>query len=537
MVNTMVAACDVDLAAQAPSASRPCSPATTRRAGPRDHRARGRARPRARRARCGEAAAGARACPCSASPVPAARASRSLTDELLRRFRLDQEDKLRIAVVAVDPTRRRGGGALLGDRIRMNPSHRRARCSSARWPPAAPPASCPRSLADVVARVQGGRLRPGRSSRRRASARATPRSCRCVDVSLYVMTPEFGAASQLEKIDMLDFADVVAINKFERRGAEDARRDVARQLVRNREAFGVVVGGRCRCSARARRASTTTASPRSTSTCATCSPSAGWPRARGGCRAVDRPDVDRTPTTVPPARARYLAEIAGTVRGYHARTAELADAARRRQQLDHRRRAARRAPRGAWRPSSRAPTRAADAERRRRDPRRRSRSGRESSSSTAPTSSSTPCAAARSARRCARDACRARRCRGSPCRAPQDHGDLVRVPALREPARALPVHRRGVPAEARRRGPGAHVRRRGRPGPHQPALPPARRGPAGDPALDGVRLGHAVRPRPRRAPRRLRQGRHVGRLDRHARRHEGALRRLRPVRADDVACR
>ena len=59
-----------------------------------------------------------------------------------------------------------------------------------------------------------------------------------VDRSLYVMTPEFGAASQLEKIDMLDFADAVAINKFERRGAEDALRDVGRQLVRNREAFG-----------------------------------------------------------------------------------------------------------------------------------------------------------------------------------------------------------------------------------------------------------------------------------------------------------
>ena len=64
-----------------------------------------------------------------------------------------------------------------------------------------------------------------------------------VDVSLYVMTPEFGAASQLEKIDMLDFADAVAINKFERRGAEDARRDVARQLVRNREAVRHAVGG------------------------------------------------------------------------------------------------------------------------------------------------------------------------------------------------------------------------------------------------------------------------------------------------------
>ena len=60
-----------------------------------------------------------------------------------------------------------------------------------------------------------------------------------VDASMYVMTPEFGAASQLEKIDMLDFADVVAINKFERRGAHDALRDVRRQLIRNREAFGI----------------------------------------------------------------------------------------------------------------------------------------------------------------------------------------------------------------------------------------------------------------------------------------------------------
>ena len=84
----------------------------------------------------------------------------------------------------------------------------------------------------------GRRVRPGRSSRPPASARATPASCRSSTASLYVMTPEFGAASQLEKIDMLDFADAVAINKFERRGAEDARRDVGRQLVRNRDAFG-----------------------------------------------------------------------------------------------------------------------------------------------------------------------------------------------------------------------------------------------------------------------------------------------------------
>ena len=162
----------------------------------------------------------------------------SLTDELVRRFRRDQEDKLRIAVLAVDPTRRRGGGALLGDRIRMNALDRRPASSSARWPPAAAAAQLPEHLADVIAVLQGRRVRPGRSSRRPASGRATPTIVPFVDRSLYVMTPEFGAASQLEKIDMLDFADAVAINKFERRGAEDALRDVGRQLVRNREAFG-----------------------------------------------------------------------------------------------------------------------------------------------------------------------------------------------------------------------------------------------------------------------------------------------------------
>ena len=160
----------------------------------------------------------------------------SLTDELVRRFRLDQEDKLRIAVLAVDPTRRRGGGALLGDRIRMNALDGRA-CSSARWPPAGATAKLPEHLGDVdrVLKAAGFDLviveTPGIGQ---GDAGIVP----FVDRSLYVMTPEFGAASQLEKIDMLDFADVVAINKFERRGAEDALRDVGRQLVRNREAFG-----------------------------------------------------------------------------------------------------------------------------------------------------------------------------------------------------------------------------------------------------------------------------------------------------------
>ncbi|MSY80293.1 MAG: methylmalonyl-CoA mutase, partial [Actinobacteria bacterium] len=159
----------------------------------------------------------------------------SLTDELLRRFRLDQEDKLRIAVLAIDPTRRRGGGALLGDRIRMNAIDSEQiffRSLATR----STQSEVPESLAEIIlaAKAWGADLviveTPGIGQ---GDAAILPYS----DVSLYVMTPEFGASSQLEKIDMLDFADAVAINKFERRGAEDAQRDVARQMMRNREAF------------------------------------------------------------------------------------------------------------------------------------------------------------------------------------------------------------------------------------------------------------------------------------------------------------
>ena len=102
-----------------------------------------------------------------------------------------------------------------------------------------------------------------------------------VDRALYVMTPEFGAASQLEKIDMLDFADAVAINKFERRGAEDALRDVAPAARPQPRRVRRRAGRTCRCSAPAPPRSTTTASPRSTTTCATSSPTTGLPVGEG----------------------------------------------------------------------------------------------------------------------------------------------------------------------------------------------------------------------------------------------------------------
>jgi methylmalonyl-CoA mutase len=114
------------------------------------------------------------------------------------------------------------------------------------------------ALPDVLAAVQGWRASTCDRSRPRASARATPAIVPLVDVPMYVMTPEFGAASQLEKIDMLDFAEFVAINKFDRKGAADALRDVAKQVQRNRRpsASGPT---RCRCSAPWPAASTTTA--------------------------------------------------------------------------------------------------------------------------------------------------------------------------------------------------------------------------------------------------------------------------------------
>ncbi|MGI9419324.1 MAG: cobalamin-dependent protein, partial [Geminicoccaceae bacterium] len=158
----------------------------------------------------------------------------SLTDELIRRFRLYSEEP-RMAVIAIDPSKRKTGGALLGDRIRMNAIQTPNvyfRSMSTRGAVG----EVPDMLSDMIAacRAAGFELviieTPGIGQ---GDAGIVPYS----DVSLYVMTPEFGAASQLEKIDMLDFADAVAINKFDRKGAADALRDVSKQYQRNHELF------------------------------------------------------------------------------------------------------------------------------------------------------------------------------------------------------------------------------------------------------------------------------------------------------------
>jgi methylmalonyl-CoA mutase len=163
----------------------------------------------------------------------------SLTDELVRRFRLDQRDALKIAIISIDPSRRKSGGALLGDRIRMNAIEHPniyMRSLATRDSFASPGSEVSKALPDVIAacKVAGFDLIIVETSGiGQGDAAIVP----LVDTSLYVMTPEFGAASQLEKIDMLDFADFVAINKFDRKGAKDALRDVRKQYQRNRELF------------------------------------------------------------------------------------------------------------------------------------------------------------------------------------------------------------------------------------------------------------------------------------------------------------
>jgi methylmalonyl-CoA mutase len=259
----------------------------------------------------------------------------SLTDELVRRLRLDQGDRLQIAVISIDPSRRKSGGALLGDRIRMN----------AIGPWSAGPRVYMRSLAtrdtgtevsaalpDVLAAVKNAGFDlviVETSGIGQGDAAIVP----LVDVPMYVMTPEFGAASQLEKIDMLDFAEFVAINKFDRKGAADALRDVSKQVQRNRQAFGkrpdeMPVFG--------------TMASRFNDDGVTALYEALRPRLAGlGLPVGDGtlPQVDTRHSThqvaiVPPARVRYLADIADTVRGYKRRAREQATLAREIQQLE-----------------------------------------------------------------------------------------------------------------------------------------------------------------------------------------------------------
>ncbi len=239
----------------------------------------------------------------------------SLTDELLLRF-LTQFPELRLAVLAVDPTRRRTGGALLGDRIRLNAlaDERIFMRSVATRRSHLATSVVLKDEIDFLADCGFGLILVETAGIGQSDTEIVD----LTDLSIYVMTSEYGAASQLEKIDMLDYADLVVLNKFEKRGAEDALRDVRKQWKRNRVAFEL--------GDEQIPVFPTIASQFN-------DPGVNWLFATLCQHLIKKlsldakrwtPDLDttqrepRAQALIPPARARYLAEIASQGRGLRA---------------------------------------------------------------------------------------------------------------------------------------------------------------------------------------------------------------------------
>ncbi len=249
----------------------------------------------------------------------------SLTDELILRMLHDLKE-IRIAIISADPSRRKTGGALLGDRIRMNainsPRIYMRSIATRRSHTEIPDAL--EEVLDVV-KAAGYDLVIAETA---GIGQGDSHIIDLVDLSMYVMTSDFGAASQLEKIDMLDFADIVVVNKFEKRGGEDAVRDVRKQVQRNRNVFDrlpddMPVFG------------TIASKFNDDGVTALYHALLDGIREKTGVvfeSSLPRPDTKQSTSKtiiIPPERTRYLAEIAETVRTYHRETQSQADAMRR----------------------------------------------------------------------------------------------------------------------------------------------------------------------------------------------------------------
>jgi len=254
----------------------------------------------------------------------------SVTDELLNRF-LQSFPDMRIAVLAVDPTRRRTGGALLGDRIRMN-SLRSERIYMRSMATRRQHLATSEMLGDAIAflKSMGNDLVIVETA---GIGQSDSEIVDLVDYSVYVMTSDYGAASQLEKIDMLDFADLIVLNKFDKRGAEDALRDVCKQWKRNHLKF---------------HAADDEVPVYPTIASQFNDPGVSWMFVNLCRRLVEKleleagrwtPDIDvaqkepKATAMIPGARVRYLAEISEQGREINERIVAQAQAASRAQQM------------------------------------------------------------------------------------------------------------------------------------------------------------------------------------------------------------
>ena len=240
----------------------------------------------------------------------------TLTDELVRRL-LNDFDDVHVAVLSVDPTRRRTGGALLGDRIRMNSLYgeHAGRVYMRSFATRQAHRATSQALAEAVdvCRAAGFDLVIVETA---GIGQSDTEVAELVDVSLYVMTSDFGAPTQLEKIGMLDAADLVALNKFEKRGAQDALRDVRKQVQRNRGDFSTPPAEMPVYPTMAAQFNDPGVSALYLALLDRLR-ERGFDRTSSLFDAATLPELDPAELAViPPARQRYLAEIAETARGY-----------------------------------------------------------------------------------------------------------------------------------------------------------------------------------------------------------------------------
>ena len=253
----------------------------------------------------------------------------SVLDELVRRIRLDSPTAS-IALLLVDPSRRRSGGALLGDRIRLNAIHG-GRVFVRSLATRKAHRALSEAVADAIRVVQAAGfdlVLVETAGIGQSDSEIVDR----VDASVYVMTPEFGAPSQLEKIDMIELADFVVLNKFDRPGGADALRDVRKQWRRNRSAVassavGNIADDALPVFATVARDWRDSGMDRFHLAFAAKAVELGASALATLPRDVSRRDAEEA--LLPTERVRYLAEIAEAVRGYHAETADWAQAASR----------------------------------------------------------------------------------------------------------------------------------------------------------------------------------------------------------------